>query len=38
MATFRLVRTLNHILKQIKYTTTKWKLNIKTQYLLLRMP
>ena len=30
MATFRLVRTRNHIYKkQIKYTTTKWKSNIK---------
>ena len=35
MATFRLVRTRNRIWK-IKYTTTKWKLNIKTQYLLLQ--
>ena len=38
VATFRLVRTRNHIKKkQIKYTTTKWKLNIKTQYLLLQL-
>ena len=37
MATFRLVRTRNHIYKQIKYPTTKWKLNIKTQYLLLQV-